>query len=130
MNDLRIIALNTNLYYTSNKATVNSSDPGDQLAWLNNTLNNATADNETVLIFNLISVVYILWLICVAGAKGCLLFVVTSNFHTPDKNKKRQKNEICRIHVIAFRLATPPHAAHRSNCRVFVLSHVHSYYAH
>lgn len=45
---LRIIALNTNLYYTSNKATKDSPDPGQQLAWLNATLDTATADGEKV----------------------------------------------------------------------------------
>ncbi|KAH3787773.1 acid sphingomyelinase-like phosphodiesterase 3b [Dreissena polymorpha] len=47
---LRIIALNTNLYYTSNKVTVNVSDPADQLQWLNATLAHAKTNNEPVLI--------------------------------------------------------------------------------
>ncbi|XP_052225017.1 acid sphingomyelinase-like phosphodiesterase 3a [Dreissena polymorpha] len=47
---LRIISLNTNLYYTSDKATVNVSDPADQLQWLNATLVNAKTSNERVLI--------------------------------------------------------------------------------
>ncbi|KAH3787791.1 hypothetical protein DPMN_165920 [Dreissena polymorpha] len=45
---LRIISLNTNLYYTSDKATVNVSDPADQLQWLNATLVNAKTSNERV----------------------------------------------------------------------------------
>lgn len=47
---LRIIALNTNLYYTSNKAVLNHTDPGGQLAWLNGTLEAAKHSNEKVLI--------------------------------------------------------------------------------
>lgn len=47
---LRIIALNTNLYYTSNKAVLNSSDPADQLAWLNVTLSQARESQEKVLV--------------------------------------------------------------------------------
>ncbi|KAH3787782.1 acid sphingomyelinase-like phosphodiesterase 3b [Dreissena polymorpha] len=47
---LRIISLNTNLYYTSDKETVNVSDPADQLQWLNATLVNAKTSNEKVLI--------------------------------------------------------------------------------
>ena len=45
---LRIVALNTNLYYTSNKATQNSKDPGDQLLWLNKTLEKAEVAKEKV----------------------------------------------------------------------------------
>ena len=44
----RIVALNTNLYYTSNKAILAVDDPGDQLAWLNTTLAQARTDNEKV----------------------------------------------------------------------------------
>ena len=45
---LRIVALNTNLYYTSNKAAKNESDPADQFAWLNRTLISATTAGEKV----------------------------------------------------------------------------------
>lgn len=45
---LRVIALNTNLYYTSNKAILKSSDPADQLAWLNSTLSHARNNQEKV----------------------------------------------------------------------------------
>ncbi|XP_045189493.2 acid sphingomyelinase-like phosphodiesterase 3a isoform X2 [Mercenaria mercenaria] len=47
---LRIVALNTNLYYTSNKAILNYTDPADQIAWLNSTLSQARANQEKVLI--------------------------------------------------------------------------------
>ncbi|XP_052771999.1 acid sphingomyelinase-like phosphodiesterase 3b [Mya arenaria] len=47
---LRIVALNTNLYYTSNKAVLGSNDPGDQLSWLNQTLAEARRNNERVLV--------------------------------------------------------------------------------
>lgn len=45
---LRIVALNTNLYYTSNKAILNELDPADQLQWLNTTLFQAKTNNDKV----------------------------------------------------------------------------------
>lgn len=47
---LRIISLNTNLYYTSNKAAGSDSDPGEQLAWLQSVLNASLYTHEKVLI--------------------------------------------------------------------------------
>ncbi|XP_060573306.1 acid sphingomyelinase-like phosphodiesterase 3a [Ruditapes philippinarum] len=47
---LRIVALNTNLYYTSNKAILNYTDPADQIAWLNSTLTQAKTNKEKVLV--------------------------------------------------------------------------------
>ncbi|KAL4233327.1 Acid sphingomyelinase-like phosphodiesterase 3a [Mactra antiquata] len=47
---LRIVALNTNLYYTSNTAILNETDPADQLQWLNTTLYNAKMNRDKVLV--------------------------------------------------------------------------------
>ncbi|XP_063773328.1 acid sphingomyelinase-like phosphodiesterase 3a isoform X2 [Pseudophryne corroboree] len=43
---LRIISLNTNLYYGPNKVTVNITDPADQFAWLEETLQYSRQKNE------------------------------------------------------------------------------------
>ena len=45
---IRIVALNTNLYYTSNKQVDNETDPADQLYWLNQTLSQAMRNHEKV----------------------------------------------------------------------------------
>ncbi|XP_025093239.1 acid sphingomyelinase-like phosphodiesterase 3b [Pomacea canaliculata] len=48
--NLRIVGLNTNLYYTSDKVTVNIPDPTGQLAWLSQTLQNAKNKTEKVIV--------------------------------------------------------------------------------
>ena len=45
---LRILALNTNLYYTSDKVTAGIPDPADQFRWMEHVLNNSLANNEKV----------------------------------------------------------------------------------
>ncbi|XP_067657019.1 acid sphingomyelinase-like phosphodiesterase 3b [Haliotis asinina] len=47
---LRIIGLNTNLYYTSDKLTAGMTDPASQFDWLEGVLKNAKADGEKVLL--------------------------------------------------------------------------------
>ncbi|XP_060063975.1 acid sphingomyelinase-like phosphodiesterase 3b [Ylistrum balloti] len=47
---IRVVALNTNLYYRSNKLTEHITDPADQFTWLENILTNATTNKEKVLI--------------------------------------------------------------------------------
>ena len=47
-----MVALNTNLYYTSNKQVINESDPADQFQWLNMTLSRAEHNQEKVIINN------------------------------------------------------------------------------
>ncbi|XP_068087497.1 cyclic GMP-AMP phosphodiesterase SMPDL3A isoform X2 [Hyperolius riggenbachi] len=47
---LRIISLNTNLYYGPNKETFNVTDPADQFAWLEETLQYSRQNNEKVYI--------------------------------------------------------------------------------
>ncbi|XP_075059105.1 cyclic GMP-AMP phosphodiesterase SMPDL3A [Mixophyes fleayi] len=49
-NPLRIVSLNTNLYYSPNKVTVNMTDPADQFAWLEETLQFSRQNNEKVYI--------------------------------------------------------------------------------
>ncbi|KAL3857501.1 hypothetical protein ACJMK2_012167 [Sinanodonta woodiana] len=49
-NNIRIIAMNTNLYYTGDQLTVNVSDPADQFAWLDSVLTQAVTNNEKVII--------------------------------------------------------------------------------
>ena len=45
---LRILALNTNLYYTSDKVTAGIPDPADQFRWMEHVLNNSRASSEKV----------------------------------------------------------------------------------
>lgn len=47
---LRIISLNTNLYYSPNKETINITDPADQFEWLEETLQFSRQNNEKVYI--------------------------------------------------------------------------------
>lgn len=49
---LRIISLNTNLYYSPNKVTVNITDPANQFAWLEGILETSSQKNEKVGIRN------------------------------------------------------------------------------
>lgn len=45
---IRILALNTNLYYTSDKVTAGLTDPADQFSWMENVLASSNASNEKV----------------------------------------------------------------------------------
>ncbi|XP_053403145.1 uncharacterized protein LOC128558269 [Mercenaria mercenaria] len=45
---IRIVALNTNFYYTPNKLVSPEGDPAGQFAWLTETLGNANEQNEKV----------------------------------------------------------------------------------
>ncbi|XP_005615669.2 acid sphingomyelinase-like phosphodiesterase 3a [Canis lupus familiaris] len=56
---LRIISLNTNLYYGPNIMTLNKTDPADQFEWLENTLNISQQNNEKVYIIAHIPVGYL-----------------------------------------------------------------------
>ncbi|KAL3874979.1 hypothetical protein ACJMK2_037925 [Sinanodonta woodiana] len=47
---IRLVALNTNLYYTRDLLTAHLQDPSDQLAWLDNVLAQATAQREKIII--------------------------------------------------------------------------------
>ncbi|NWW35944.1 ASM3A phosphodiesterase, partial [Panurus biarmicus] len=49
---LRIISLNTNLYYSPNKVTVNVTDPANQFAWLEEILETSSQKKEKVGIRN------------------------------------------------------------------------------
>ncbi|KAK2157187.1 hypothetical protein LSH36_196g05044 [Paralvinella palmiformis] len=49
-NKLRMVVLNTNLYYDSNKLTEAMPDPGNQLQWFDDLLNTATLHNEKVIV--------------------------------------------------------------------------------
>jgi len=60
--DLRLIVLNTVLYYVNNKKCVNEKDPGGQIAWMRNELAEAKKAGE---------VVYIAGHIPVRGSGGC-----------------------------------------------------------
>lgn len=46
--NLRIISLNTNLYYGPNIVTLNETDPANQFEWLENTLNTSQQNKEKV----------------------------------------------------------------------------------
>lgn len=56
---LRVVSLNTNLYYSPNRETVNSSDPSGQLQWLQGTLENATQAREKVFVIAHVPVGYL-----------------------------------------------------------------------
>ncbi|XP_060581958.1 acid sphingomyelinase-like phosphodiesterase 3b [Ruditapes philippinarum] len=47
---LRIVALNTNMYYTHDTVSMGIDDPADQLLWLENVLENAEKQNEKVIL--------------------------------------------------------------------------------
>ncbi|CAG5119836.1 unnamed protein product [Candidula unifasciata] len=47
---LRLLALNTNLYYTNNKLTANVSDPAGQMAWLDDQLKDARSKGDKVIV--------------------------------------------------------------------------------
>lgn len=57
--NLRIISLNTNLYYSPNTVTQNMSDPANQFEWLENTLNLSQQNNEKVYIIAHVPVGYL-----------------------------------------------------------------------
>lgn len=55
---IRIVAMNSNMYYTKDTVTVDMDDPADQFDWLESVLNEASANNETVT--NIMSLIVIL----------------------------------------------------------------------
>ncbi|XP_021402794.1 cyclic GMP-AMP phosphodiesterase SMPDL3A isoform X2 [Lonchura striata] len=56
---LRIISLNTNLYYSPNKVTVNITDPANQFAWLEEILETSSQKKEKVYIIGHVPVGYL-----------------------------------------------------------------------
>ncbi|NXS85093.1 ASM3A phosphodiesterase, partial [Erpornis zantholeuca] len=56
---LRIISLNTNLYYSPNKVTVNITDPANQFAWLEGILETSSQKKEKVYIIGHVPVGYL-----------------------------------------------------------------------
>ncbi|XP_005487813.1 cyclic GMP-AMP phosphodiesterase SMPDL3A isoform X2 [Zonotrichia albicollis] len=56
---LRIISLNTNLYYSPNKVTVNITDPANQFAWLEDILETSSQKQEKVYIIGHVPVGYL-----------------------------------------------------------------------
>lgn len=57
--NLRIISLNTNLYYGPNIVTLNKTDPANQFEWLENTLNISQQNKEKVYIIAHVPVGYL-----------------------------------------------------------------------
>lgn len=57
--NLRIISLNTNLYYGPDIVTLNKSDPANQFEWLENTLNISQQNKEKVYIIAHVPVGYL-----------------------------------------------------------------------
>ncbi|XP_004674158.1 PREDICTED: acid sphingomyelinase-like phosphodiesterase 3a [Condylura cristata] len=57
--NLRIISLNTNLYYSPNIVTLNKTDPANQFEWLENILNISQQNKEKVYIIAHIPVGYL-----------------------------------------------------------------------
>uniref|UniRef100_A0AAY4EQP9 Acid sphingomyelinase-like phosphodiesterase n=1 Tax=Denticeps clupeoides TaxID=299321 RepID=A0AAY4EQP9_9TELE len=56
---LRLVSLNTNLYYSPNKVTVNMSDPAGQLQWLQNTLESSRKGLEKVYVIAHVPIGYL-----------------------------------------------------------------------
>ncbi|XP_030626479.1 cyclic GMP-AMP phosphodiesterase SMPDL3A [Chanos chanos] len=56
---LRLVSLNTNLYYSPNKATVNMTDPAGQFEWLQNSLERSRQNMEKVYIIAHVPVGYL-----------------------------------------------------------------------
>ncbi|XP_062857098.1 acid sphingomyelinase-like phosphodiesterase 3a [Trichomycterus rosablanca] len=56
---LRLVSLNTNLYYSPNKVTVNMSDPADQFQWLQDTLELSKTNSEKVYVIAHVPVGYL-----------------------------------------------------------------------
>nr|XP_023394451.1 acid sphingomyelinase-like phosphodiesterase 3a isoform X2 [Loxodonta africana] len=56
---LRIISLNTNLYYSPNIVTLNKTDPANQFEWLENTLNSSWQNKEKVYLIAHVPVGYL-----------------------------------------------------------------------
>ncbi|XP_074166071.1 cyclic GMP-AMP phosphodiesterase SMPDL3A [Sminthopsis crassicaudata] len=56
---LRIISLNTNLYYGPNAVTLNKTDPANQFEWLENTLNSSRQNKEKVYVIGHVPVGYL-----------------------------------------------------------------------
>nr|XP_003479783.1 acid sphingomyelinase-like phosphodiesterase 3a [Cavia porcellus] len=57
--NLRIISLNTNLYYGPNIVTLNQTDPASQFEWLESTLNSSQQNKEKVYIIAHVPVGYL-----------------------------------------------------------------------
>lgn len=57
--NLRIISLNTNLYYGPNVMTLNKTDPANQFEWLENTLNSSQQNKEKVYLIAHVPVGYL-----------------------------------------------------------------------
>ncbi|XP_010636543.1 acid sphingomyelinase-like phosphodiesterase 3a isoform X1 [Fukomys damarensis] len=57
--NLRIVSLNTNLYYAPNAATLKQTDPANQFVWLENTLNSSQHNGEKVLLIAHVPVGYL-----------------------------------------------------------------------
>ncbi|KAL4649111.1 acid sphingomyelinase-like phosphodiesterase 3a [Arapaima gigas] len=56
---LRLLSLNTNLYYSPNKETVNMMDPAGQLQWLLETLESSRQSNEKVYVIAHVPIGYL-----------------------------------------------------------------------
>ncbi|XP_062323253.1 acid sphingomyelinase-like phosphodiesterase 3a isoform X1 [Osmerus eperlanus] len=58
---LRLVSLNTNLYYSPNKQTLNTTDPSGQLQWLQETLEGSVQAREKVFVIAHVPVGYLPW---------------------------------------------------------------------
>uniref|UniRef100_A0A8D0GY25 Acid sphingomyelinase-like phosphodiesterase n=1 Tax=Sphenodon punctatus TaxID=8508 RepID=A0A8D0GY25_SPHPU len=56
---LRIISLNTNLYYSPNSVTLNMTDPANQFEWLENTLEKSLQNKEKVYVIAHVPIGYL-----------------------------------------------------------------------
>ncbi|KAJ8270738.1 hypothetical protein GJAV_G00118680 [Gymnothorax javanicus] len=57
--NLRLVSLNTNLYYSPNKVTVNMTDPAGQFEWLEDTLETCRQSNEKAYIIAHVPIGYL-----------------------------------------------------------------------
>nr|XP_033794073.1 acid sphingomyelinase-like phosphodiesterase 3a isoform X2 [Geotrypetes seraphini] len=68
---LRIISLNTNLYYSPNQVTVNMTDPANQFEWLEDTLESSFQKNEKVYIIAHVPIGYLPYVRNVTAMRKC-----------------------------------------------------------
>uniref|UniRef100_A0A8C5PZQ9 Acid sphingomyelinase-like phosphodiesterase n=1 Tax=Leptobrachium leishanense TaxID=445787 RepID=A0A8C5PZQ9_9ANUR len=67
---LRILSLNTNLYYSPNKVTINMTDPAGQLEWLENTLHASRQNKEKVYVIAHVPVGFLPFAVFTTAMRG------------------------------------------------------------
>ncbi|XP_008063389.1 acid sphingomyelinase-like phosphodiesterase 3a [Carlito syrichta] len=68
---LRIVSLNTNLYYGPNAVTQNKTDPANQFEWLDDTLSSSRQNEEKVYIIAHVPVGYLPYSVSTTAVREC-----------------------------------------------------------